>query len=230
MAQALPGVGFAEESFHRDIDEFGICQVLIAVGKGELFDLDQQVEIRGRVVAERDGVAGFEHVEHLERGDALRVGRHLVSHAIPVRGMDGFDPGRAVVLKIFHGKQAAVFPGKPHDLFSKLAAVKNALSLIGDLFEARGEILLPEDFPRSRRSAVHQVMGRGIRMGQEFVFGSGPFPCGLLGHGKPFLRISDRRLEKVLEAHRAVTFDQRGPAIERSGYRDREHPAVRDFG
>ena len=86
------------------------------VGVRELLGLDQEMQIRRRVVSERQEVVRLEHLEHLERGDALVVRRKLpYPVALEVDG-DRRDPRGLIFSQVLHGEEAAQLVDARHDL------------------------------------------------------------------------------------------------------------------
>ena len=93
---ALGGVLFRDEPLDElgaRTSKVGVGVKLGAVGEGELLGLDVGVQIVCRVEPHRSQVVQLEDIEHLEGGDALRIGWQLV-HAVPpaIRRRDGGHP------------------------------------------------------------------------------------------------------------------------------------------
>ena len=99
----LCGIGLVEESPDGNGGQLRIGEIAVPVLKREFFDLNQEVEIGGRIVSQRGRIVTFEHVKHLQDGHPLRVGRHLIDLVSTIGGVDGLNPCGAVVPKVFNG-------------------------------------------------------------------------------------------------------------------------------
>ena len=105
---ALRRIVLRDQPLERNLRELRIGVELRAVFEGELLGLDEDVQIVGAAETHGLEVVGLEDVEHLQRGDALRVRRQLPHVVAAVVSGHGLDPLGAVRGQIGGGEIPAV--------------------------------------------------------------------------------------------------------------------------
>ena len=123
--QALPGVGGGDE---RGIIHVGEARIGVEAGPvlvDDFFDLDQGVQVGGRVVAHGLEVEIFKHLQHLQHGQPLAVGRQFPDVVAAVADAHGRDPFGLEVGEVAFRKKAAHLFGIGDNSFGQLAAVKS---------------------------------------------------------------------------------------------------------
>ena len=113
----------------------GIANPGVAIGEGDPLGLDQQMQIGGGVVAERLQIVALENVEHLERHDALGVGRQLQDLVAAIRGRERLDPVGMIRSKIRGGDEAAALLKIVGDRLADRPTVERIASAARDLLQ-----------------------------------------------------------------------------------------------
>ena len=239
----LGGVGLREQALQRNLGERRVGVELRAVLEGELLGLDQQVQGVGGAVAHLREVEAFEDVEHLERGDALRVGRQLIDVVAAVIDGDGFDPGGLVVLEVGLAEKTAVGAHEGVDLIGDLALVEGVAALFRDQAERVRQRRVLEDLtlvwsaPLLRQGfggqtscvdAVSLEESSGKLVGLGVAHADAPEVADVLGDGEALVRVADGRREQVLHRQLAELAVQREPAVDGTRHGDRQKAAGRD--
>ena len=171
----------------------------------------------------------FEHVEHLQRRDALRVGAQRVDRHAAIIGAVRLHPFAVHRLQIGFAQPAADAPEIGVDRVGDRPVVEGVAAALGDHPIGAREIGIAEYAAGLRADAVR-------RIGFEGVGGFADLRAALLEdrhvvadvignhvrHGHAVLGIVDRRLQHFRPRQFAVALVQRPPGIERAGRRYRD--------
>ena len=106
-----------------------------------------RVQIFGRVVAEFAEFETFQNVEHFQRGQALRVRRHLVDGVAAIIHADRVDPVRRLVGEIARRVQPAFLLRELDDLGRDLAAIEDVRPSAAIFFSVPARFLLTKISP-----------------------------------------------------------------------------------
>ena len=140
-------------------------------------------------------IVRLEQVEHLQRGDALPIGRKLPDVVTSVIDRYRLNPSRGVLRKVSRSEEAARGLRVSDDGFSQRSAVEGISAPFGDDPQRPRQAGIPEH--GSRRGRVPVGQETGSRSGDQRQFPLGGLPVGgdNLADGKAVLGIGDRRLE-----------------------------------
>ena len=108
----------------------------------------------------------FEHVENLQRGDALSVGRNFPHVVAAITGADRLDPIGLVVVEIAERELPAVGLRKFHDLLGDFALVKSLGPVAAQYLINAGQVGVLEDVAEAKRLALGQ---EGLRQRRVFL-------------------------------------------------------------
>ena len=122
--RALAGVVLRDEFLQRHLGEIQVGVVDGPVLVGQLLGLDEEVQVLGRVRLERADVERLQHVEDLQRGDALAVGRDLPHVVAAIAAADRLDPVGLVVAEVAERKLPAHGLRELDDPLGQLALVE----------------------------------------------------------------------------------------------------------
>ena len=139
---ALPGIHLGEHAFHWDVEEVGVSDVGLAVGKGELFRLDHQVYGLRGVAPEPLNVELLDDVQLLQQDVAAGVWWRLEDGVAAICGGYGVLPLTVEAPQVFKGEEASVHPVIADNSCGNLAAVEDFCASVGDLFKGVGEVTL----------------------------------------------------------------------------------------
>ena len=199
-----------------------VADVVLDVRVRELLRFDQVMEIRRRVVAHRLEVVGLEQTKHLERRNALAVGRQLPQAIALVRHRHRLHPVGLVRGKVFRRQEPAELLHARRDLLSERSAVQMLRAALRNLAHRRGKIGVPEPLTRfgCARALEQERRGRtGIALQQIDFFG--PVVRDDWRDREPFVRDANRRRQRLCEREGAVLLEQRRPPGQRARHRDR---------
>ncbi|MEZ6073819.1 MAG: hypothetical protein R3C10_26955 [Pirellulales bacterium] len=154
----------------RHVGQIGIGVKAGPIGEGELFRLDEQMQVLGRVVSEATQIVGFEQIEHLQGRDALAIGRQFPDVVATKVRRDRLDPGVLVFGEVAEGEVAADLLAVLDDVASDRPFVKGLGSAGGDCSIRRGEVGIAEDLADLWRGR------RGDRYGWSIPNGRGRRP------------------------------------------------------
>mmetsp|Transcript_19740 Transcript_19740/g.78614 ORF Transcript_19740/g.78614 Transcript_19740/m.78614 type:complete len:568 (+) Transcript_19740:124-1827(+) len=237
---ALRRVVLGEEPRHRDVGEVGVGVVLCRVGVRELLRLDVGVQRVGRV--EPRQLEAFEDVEHLQRREALRVGRELEDAVrLAVRRVEQFvDPLAAVRLEVVGVPRDArdVLGGEQLLRDGAVAAIKRVAAVGGERPQRLGEARVREDVALGGRLAavrrvelVQRVRILAVRRRLRLVDAAhAPLVRDDLRDREAFLGVLDGRLEELVEGEHAEPRVQVAPAHRRARDGDAERSRRRHDG
>ncbi len=203
-----------------------IGDVPVEIGVGELLRLDEGVEILGRVVLHRGEVVSLEHLEHLERGDALTGRREFPEGVALVVDAERLDPARLVALQILDREIAAERGQTVHDLAAEISAVEDGGPTVRDALEGSCEIGVPEPVTRLRCLTVEQEGCCGPYVAAQAVHRSRPVLSDDRCDREALVGNSDGRSEHLGEGHGAIRFDEGAPPRERTRDRDGAGPGA----
>ena len=122
----------------------------------ELLGLDEPVQVVGTAEAGSAEVVPLEDLQHLQRGDALAVGRQLPHVVTAVVERSRVRPTRCGVRR---GRRREEPAGVAHvglDRAGDVAAIEGVATAAGDLLERVGEARVAKRFAVPRRLAVRQ--------------------------------------------------------------------------
>src|SRR6266567_5864297 len=141
----LSGIVFAQELIDRYIDKVRVRNVAVAIGKSQLFRLEQDVQVWSRLVAKRFEIIAFDDVQHLQRGNALCIRRKLVDIVAAIAGRDRSDPIRMVLLHILHTQNAATALHVFSDTLGQWAAIEGIAPFPGERAIRMSQVSLEQD-------------------------------------------------------------------------------------
>ena len=230
--QICPGfcIGLGQQYLGRNHCFRRIAVVLLAIGKGELGGLDQEVQVIGAARPHRAQVEAPHDGERLQHRRPLRPEAALVDRRLAEAQADGrLDPGLET-LQVGALEQPAALPGEARDLRSDLASVERFV----------GVLCIREVVVRScERLILHQradfrdrhVKDLACRPGLELV-AQIPETIFLLVDQALRCRKSvacqlDRRRDRFAQRHRAVALERGEQRAERGGNAGRENVLVR---
>ena len=121
-------------------------------------------------------------------------------------------------MEILHRVQAAFGAQGVHHVLRDGAFVESFGAVLGNGAQGVGEVFLHETVPGFRRFAVRQ---EGVRAGfAQFAFQRFPVPGDFRMHRPAFGRKADGRLQKFVQALRAMRGQQGFPGVHRAGHGD----------
>ena len=126
---------FGDKHFCRDVGSMGITYISLKVGIGEFLGFDLQVQGFLAVVPPLLDGEWFHDVQHLERGDSLPVGRHLVDGPAMIGGADGVNPFRLEFGQIVGLHIAAKLTLQLQDRSRRFSLVKPIAAMFRDALE-----------------------------------------------------------------------------------------------
>ena len=118
------GVAIAQQPVERNVDEFRIAVVRLAIGERELGGLDDGVDVVGGVVAHRGEVEALEQLELLQKYRALRPWPALEDRDAAIVGAHRRFDSRREAREVGGGEQAAVGVGPCDDVARDVAAIE----------------------------------------------------------------------------------------------------------
>ena len=124
----------------------------ILVGQLLRFDLEVQVFQAGWRVVEQG--KRLEDVEHLQRRDALAVGRQLIHLPSAIFGGDRLDPFGLELRQVFGGHLATQAGRGLQDGVRDVAFIKRGGALGGNQLIRRGQMPVAEDLPNLREARL----------------------------------------------------------------------------
>ena len=148
------GIVLRDQPFHRHLGEGRISVEFRAVLEHQLFGLDHHMKRGGALEPHRAQVESLEDVQHLQRGDALAVGREFINVVPAIISGNRLDPRRGMVLEIGLAEPAAVGAHEAVNLVRDLAAIKGIATPVGQQLIGMGERRIPEDLALLRRLAL----------------------------------------------------------------------------
>ena len=200
------------------------------VGKGQLLRFDLRVQFLDaarRVGAERKL---RKNVQHLERADALAVGRQFVDLPPAIFGGDGLHPFAGEFAQVGGRHFAAQAIAGFQDRFGDGALVEGRGPLVGDQFHGRAEFGVAEDLAQLGRHAVGQVDAPGIGIAGKFGRLSEPGLVDDLGDRVAVFRVVDCGREDVFPGQLAELLMEFGPAIDAARHGHRLNAELRHGG
>ena len=179
-------------------------------------------------MSERLQIEAFENVQHLQRGDALRVRREL-EHVVAAIGRgDRIEPVRRVSAEVRFGQQPVaafhVLGDRPRDR----TAVERVAATLRDRLQRCRQPRIREDLAGRRRPAARKERSRRGGVARQRGLGTLPLHGNDLAHREAIPRISDRRLQRLCERDRAVLREQLAPAVHDAGDAHGQLSTVRD--
>ena len=143
----------------------------------------------GRIAPHRLQIESFENVQHLQRGDALAIGRQFKNVVTAVIRRDRVDPRAAVLFKIHFAQIPAVRVHEGIDLVRDLTSVESVATLLADQAQCVRQRWILEDVAFRRRAAFAvKRVGFEKSAGKSFVDARTETPVirDQLGDGKTF--------------------------------------------
>ena len=204
----------------------GIGEVGRTVGEPNPLRFDEPVQIVGAVVAERLDVVALENVQHLERHEALGIGRHLVDVVAAVARVNRVHPIRLVAGEIGLGEKPAALLKVGRDGASDRALVERIASSRGHLLQRSRQVRVAEDVARPRHAPARQKHCSRGRICRQLPGRGVPLVRDDLGHGVTITCVADGRRQRTRERDRPVLRKELGPAGQRAWNRHRIRAVV----
>ena len=214
---------------HRNAGEARIADVPEQVGVGELLRLDHRVQRARRVKAPLADGELLEDVEHLQRGDALAVGRQLADLPAAVGGLDGLHPLGLELRQVLGRHHAAAFAHHGHDCLRRRTLVEAVATLLRDSPERPRQVGVAERLASPRRLSPNQERRPRLGIVRQHLDRMRPQLGGHLHHRKAVLGVPDGRCEIGRQREPAEALVQGRPAGHRPGDGHRVDPAVRQL-
>ena len=164
----------------------------------------------------------LQDVQHLQGGDALRVGRNLADRPAAVVGLDRLHPLGLEIGKVVERHRAALLVDDVDDGLRGGTLVVAVAPLFRDAPQGAREVGIAEDLARAGRAAVDQERRARVGVLAEQLLGPRPQAGGDLHQGEAVLGVEDRRRERHREGQRAEALAQGIPSGHHAGHRDRE--------
>ena len=220
LAPAPGRVGLGQETPERRlVDVARVAAVAHAVAEGELLRLDEVVQRRGRPEAHPAQVEALEQAEHLEHDQPLRrrAGRVDVEAAV-AHAQRLVQLGR-LLGELGPAEEAALGPGRPHDLSRDLAAVEGVGAAGDDRLDCVGQVGVAPCLARPGRLAVRQVDGRAGREAGQPLGRAGDRAADLRASRDAVTRVPDRRPPELAERPAGVLAVDGQVGVRRAGDR-----------
>jgi len=210
-----------------DFRKVRVGVVARAVFIGEALGFGLHMQRRSRLEAHFAYVEVFEDVEHLQRGETLRVGGHGIDLDAAVSGDERLQPFSVVGTQVSSGEPT------PDALEVRIDGLRDGAVVVciaaagGDEFVGTREIRIAEDlilvgWATVRRPGVHGVdglfhAGVGCDEGGEILLDGS---ADNLRYRRAVFAVMDRRLEEFSPFETAIALVHSPPAIERAGRGD----------
>jgi hypothetical protein len=192
MSCALARLFLGEQLRHRDAPETRVADIAKHVGVSELLRLDHRMQRLRRVESPLAQRKALEDVQHLQRGDALSVGRQLGHRPAAVAGLDRLDPFGLELRKIVERHGAALLAHDVHDRLRGGAPVVAVATLFGDAAERSRQVRVLEDLARAGWAlAIDEVRRAGVGLLGEELQRLGPVVGGDLHDREAVLGVPD---------------------------------------
>ncbi len=226
---ALSGVAFGNQPVDRGRVERRIGVEARAVGEGQLLGFHEQVHVFGRAEGDVGEIVAFQHVEDLQRGDALAVRRQLPHVIAAVVAADRLHPLAVMAGHVLIAQVAAIGLEVGADGAGDLAFVEGIAAALGDLLQRVGQVRVLPHLALARGMAVdRELLGEARVLGQS-RHRAVPVVGDHLGDRVAFAGVADGGREVVGHRLAAETVMQGEPAIHRAGYRDRQRTGGRNL-
>ena len=205
---------------------------------GEPLRLHQDAPELRRARTERTQViaharrAFLKDVQHLQRGETLRLRRHLVDVVALVVGRDRVDPFRLERPQVGHLPLRPTGIHAAHDGASDRAAVEGIRSVLGQELVGSGQVRVPEDaVERGYLAVAKEHLARFRILAQladvELVVAS-PVTLDALGQPESLAGGFDRWLQHASQRHTPEAAEKAAPAIHGAGHGRAIHAVERD--
>ena len=170
-------------------------------------------------------VEALEHVEHLQRGDALAVRRQLVDVVAAVVHADRLDPVAGVRREVLVAQTTADAAHVRRRSCARWPPCRTRRAALRDQLVRSREVGIREDLTLHRRVAVDQIrvlcvvhfLERSPRFSKPEV--AGPVIGDELGDRKTFTRVFDSRCKYLINRQFTEAVVQCKPAVDRTGHR-----------
>src|SRR5690606_26084763 len=127
-------------------------------------------------------------------------------------------------------EEPAVLLAGGDDLAGDLAAIEGVAALGGNLFVARCEERIAEEFSFAGRCAVRKIRPGGVLPSGERWFGAFPVSGDHSGDGEAVVGVVDRRGQKFAERLRSKLDPELIPTVDAAGDRPTQRSADGDLG
>lgn len=172
-------------------------------------------------------VETFEDSEHLQRRDALTVGRQFPHVVAAVIQRHRLDPLAGVLSQVFVAEESAVRLHVGVDAPRDLALVERIAPFLGEQLERRGEARIGEQLAFARRAAARQERLGEARERLQLHFADRPVVRDEFGNRRAFLGVADRGCEHTRHRQLPESRVECEPAIDAAGDRHGQRPQRR---
>ena len=219
LRDQLCGGQFAELRIGVEAGSVLVCDLLC---------FDHQVQEVARVVAHRRHVKILQDVEHLQRRDALPIGRQLPHVIAAVIGRDRLDPGRGVRREILISNETPDALAEGIHCLGERTPIERIATVLRECFVRLGQIRIAEDFAFGRSFAARQVRARKVWV---FLQAIAEFPIvgNQFAERETFASIPRRGRKYFAHRQFAEFLVQLEPAVHTSRHRDRQRSEIRNL-
>ncbi len=182
----------------------------------------------GRAEADLGKIVAFQDIEHLQRRDALAVGRQFPHVIATVIGADRLDPFALVAGQILIAQKAAIGLEVGTNGARDLALIERVAPAIGDLLQGIGQVRVLPQFALARGMPVEGELLLEAGVLRQPRHGAVPVIGDRFGNRVSLTRVADRRRQVLRHRLAAKTPVQREPAVHRARHRHRQRPGRRN--
>ena len=228
---ATLGLSLVQQLRHRHAPKPRIADEAQQVRVCQLLRFDHRVHRTRRRPAELGERKALHDVQHLERSDALAVGRNLVHSPPAIGGADRLHPLGTEFGEVRSRHRAALLTTDREDRVCRRAGVVAGSPAQCDTTQRVREVRVAEDLAGPRRSrSTDQVRRLAVRMGRQQRHGVLPVAGGDLRNRHAFFCIADGGGEQFAEWLRPESQAQFIPARHHTRHRHAVNAALRHGG